>query len=75
MRVGLPICVLDKEVVKIASHLASGVVERRHPAVATRHVRREKDHGLFFKRASNRFCLPVWWRGGGSLRCIVVYSV
>jgi hypothetical protein len=43
MRVGLPICVLDKEVVKTASHLASGVVERRHPAVATRHVR--KDNG------------------------------
>jgi hypothetical protein len=44
-RVGLPICVLDKEDVKPASHLASGVVERRHPAVATRHVR--KDNGLF----------------------------
>jgi hypothetical protein len=38
MRVGLPICVLDKEVVKTASHSASGVVERCHPAVATRHV-------------------------------------
>jgi hypothetical protein len=36
---------LTKEVVKTASHLASGVVERRHPAVATRHVR--KDNGLF----------------------------
>jgi hypothetical protein len=45
MRVGLPICVLAKEVMGIASHLASGVVERRHPAVATRHVR--KDNGLF----------------------------
>jgi hypothetical protein len=47
MRVGLPICVLAKEVVEIASHLAFGVVERRHPAVATRHVR--KDNGLFSK--------------------------
>jgi hypothetical protein len=45
MRVGLPICVLAKEVVEIASHLASGMVERRHPAAATRHVR--KDNGLF----------------------------
>jgi hypothetical protein len=46
MRVGLPICVLAKEVVEIASHLASGMVERRHPAVAvaTRHVR--KDNGF-----------------------------
>jgi hypothetical protein len=43
MRVGLPICVLDKEVVKTASHLASGVVERRDPAVATRHVRKIND--------------------------------
>jgi hypothetical protein len=48
MRVGLPICVLAKEVVEIASHLASGMVERRHPAVATRHVR--KDNGLFMPR-------------------------
>jgi hypothetical protein len=31
MRVSLPICVLAKEVVEIASHLASGMVERRHP--------------------------------------------
>jgi hypothetical protein len=46
MRVGLPICVLAKEVVEIASHLASGMVEGRHPAVATRHVR--KDNRLFF---------------------------
>jgi hypothetical protein len=45
MQVGLPICVIAKEVVEIASHLASGMVERRHPAVATRHVR--KDNGLF----------------------------
>jgi hypothetical protein len=44
MRVGLHICVLAKEVVEIAGHLASGVVERRHPGVATRHVR--KDNGL-----------------------------
>jgi hypothetical protein len=51
MRVGLPICVLDKEVVKIARHLASGEVERRHPAVATRHVR--KDNGLFSNPALN----------------------
>jgi hypothetical protein len=43
MRVGLPICVLAKEVVEIAS-LAFGVVARRHPAVATRHVR--KDNGV-----------------------------
>jgi hypothetical protein len=42
MRVGLPICVLAKKVVETASHLASGMVERRHPAVATRHVRNEK---------------------------------
>jgi hypothetical protein len=48
VRVGLPIYVLDKEVVKSASHLASGVVERRLPAVATHHVR--KDSGLFFFR-------------------------
>jgi hypothetical protein len=47
MLVGLPICVLDKEVVKPASHLASRVVERRHPAVATRHVR--KDISLFLR--------------------------
>jgi hypothetical protein len=48
MRVGLPICVLDKEVVKTTSRLASGVVEGRHSAVATRHV--TKDNGLFFSR-------------------------
>jgi hypothetical protein len=36
MQVGLPICVLAKEVVEIAIHLASGMVERRHPTVATR---------------------------------------
>jgi hypothetical protein len=44
MRVGLPICVPAKEVVVIASHLASRLVERRHRAVVTRHLR--KDNGL-----------------------------
>jgi hypothetical protein len=48
MRVGLPICVLGKEDMKAASHLASEVVGRRHPAVATRHVR--KDKSLFRPR-------------------------
>jgi hypothetical protein len=47
MRVGLPICVLAKKVVGIASHLASRMVERGHPAVATRQVR--KDNGLFLQ--------------------------
>jgi hypothetical protein len=45
MRVGLPICMLGKEDVKAASHLAPEVVGRRHPAVATHHVR--KDSNLF----------------------------
>jgi hypothetical protein len=49
MRVGLPICVLAKEVMEIANHLASGVVERRHHAVATRHVSREKRQWSFFR--------------------------
>jgi hypothetical protein len=42
MRVGLPICVLGKEDVKAASHLSFEVVGRHHPAVATRHVRKDK---------------------------------
>jgi hypothetical protein len=48
MRVGLPICVLAKEVVEIASHLAFGMVERRHRAVATRDASRETRRMVFF---------------------------
>jgi hypothetical protein len=61
MRVGLPICVLAKEVVDIASHLTSGMVERRNgatlPAVATRHVR--KDNGLFSTAILNVFIFAI----------------
>jgi hypothetical protein len=43
MRMGLPICVLDKEVVKTACDLASGATLR------WRRVAREKDNVLFGK--------------------------
>jgi hypothetical protein len=84
MRVGLPICVLAKEVVGTASHLASEVIERRHPAVATRHVR--KDNGLFLRSRTNEYefivhCaahhthfalhfLPIWCICVPSYRCV-----